>query len=78
MDPKCDLLHQLINNLTVVLGECELLRDQASEEANRRLTIVQQRAIYMTELIRQHQCPIPRQQPSRVGLIRSIVRTIVG
>jgi len=78
MDAKCDLLHQLINNLTVVLGECELLRDKACDEANQRLTIIQQRATFMTELIRHHQCPALPQAPRRVGLVRSLVRTLVG
>lgn len=66
-DPRCDLLHGLLNSLTIVIGECELLREDACQKANRRLNVIRQQADHMTELILQQSCPLPRRQPRREG-----------
>lgn len=77
-DPRCDLLHELLNSLTVVLGECDLLQDEACQQASLRLSIIREQAHYMAELIREHRCPVPRHQPRPEGFIRSLIRAAVG
>ncbi|HEU5401908.1 MAG TPA: hypothetical protein VFU86_11155 [Terriglobales bacterium] len=62
-DRRCHLLHQLMNCLTVVLGECELLQMKAGLEDNRRLAIIHERAGYMAELIRHYDCPAEFESP---------------
>jgi signal transduction histidine kinase len=78
VDSKCELLHELLNSLTVVLGECELLQDKACQDANQRLTIIREKATHMTEIIRHYECLVPRYEPRREGVIRSIVRAAIG
>ncbi len=54
---KCKLLHQILNGLTVVVGQCELMNDSTPEVANRRLRVIEERAKEMAELILQSECP---------------------
>ena len=75
-DPNSALLHQLLNSLTVILGECELLQDEACVEANKRLAIIRERAAHMTQIICQAQGqPVP---PPRQGFVRTILRAATG
>lgn len=73
---KCDLLHEFLNNLTVIIGQCELLRDETCADANLRLTIISERAHHMTEIIRHHECIAPPHAPRREGFIRAALRAL--
>jgi hypothetical protein len=54
---RCKLLHEILNGLTVVVGQCELIHDSIPEVANRRLRVIEERAKKMAELILQRECP---------------------
>jgi len=63
-DSKCDLLHEILNRLTVVIGQCDLIQETTSnqdpacnEEANRRLLAIKTSANKMADLILKHRCP---------------------
>ena len=72
-DKKCCLLHELMNNLAIVLGECELLEAEAHGKESPRLAIIRERASHMAELVRHYDCPVDY-QPPHDGLIKSLVR----
>ena len=79
MEPlKCSLLHDLLNSLTVVLGECELLQDTNCAEANSRLTVIREQANHMTDIIRHHRCPTERYTAPRESVFRSLLRVVTS
>jgi len=45
------LLHDLLNQITVIAAECELMTDFACKDANARLTIIMKAAKNMEALI---------------------------
>jgi hypothetical protein len=64
-DRKCDLLHEVLNRLTVIVGQCELIQETAcnqdtpcKKEANRRLQMIRTSANQMARLILKHQCTV--------------------
>lgn len=59
----CRLMHELMNSLTVVLGECELLLLKSSDEGKERLEIIRERVTHMAEFIRHYECPADYEQP---------------
>lgn len=71
-DKKCSLLHELMNNLAIVLGECELLESERGEKCP-RLEVIRERANHMAELVRHYDCPADY-EPPRDGFIKSVFR----
>jgi hypothetical protein len=59
--------HKFMNDLTVILGSCELLKDpqQDSPECKRRLEVIWEVAHGMVEELKAHQCQLERQGYSR-------------
>lgn len=57
-DNRCKLLHQILNGLTVVVGQCELMHDSTPEVVNRRLRVIEEHAKGLAELILQNECPV--------------------
>lgn len=72
-DKQCYLMHELMNCLTVVLGESELLQANAGLHGNERLTIIRDRANHMAELIRHYDCPA-KYEPVPDGFFKTLVR----
>ncbi len=72
-DKQCYLMHELMNCLTVVLGECELLQAKDGLEGNQRLAIIRERASHMARLIRHYDCPA-QYEPAQDGFLRTLVR----
>lgn len=55
--PACVLGHDFINNLSVILGECELLEAHAADPAcARRLSIIKDTAQEMVRKLNSHRC----------------------
>ncbi len=67
------LLHELLNCLTVVLGECELLQVKDGLEGNERLAIIRERANHMAQVIRRYDCPA-EYAPPRDGFFQTLFR----
>ena len=59
--------HKFMNDLTVILGSCELLKEaqQDSPECKRRLEVIWEVAHGMVEELKAHQCQLERQGYSR-------------
>jgi signal transduction histidine kinase len=57
---NCLLAHDLLNKLTVVLGNCELLKEEAPEGSARlkRLLLIRDVAASMAESIKKHHCDL--------------------
>lgn len=72
-EKHCRLMHELMNSLTVVLGECELLMLKASAESKDRLEIIRERTTHMAELIRHFDCPA-EYEPRNEGFFESLFR----
>lgn len=72
-DKQCYLMHELMNCLTVVLGECELLLLKTSPEGKERLEIIRGRATHMASLIRHYDCPA-EYEPAHDGFFKTLVR----
>jgi len=54
----CSLTHDLINKLSVIIGECELLEEHVADpEHGDRLHVILRVAHAMTAAIRGHRCP---------------------
>lgn len=58
--PSCLLAHDLLNKLTVVLGNCELLKEEAPEDSAclKRLLLIRDVAASMAEDLKKHQCQL--------------------
>jgi hypothetical protein len=58
--PTCLLAHSLINKLSIIVGRCDLLREEALEESEcyQSLMSIQEVARSMAEEITQHQCKL--------------------
>jgi len=55
--PRCSLTHNLINKLSVIVGECELLNEHAMEaECARRLGVIIKTAQTMAAELQRHHC----------------------
>jgi len=56
--PICMLAHELVNNLSVIVGRCDLLGDpdQSDDERTRHLQAIRQTAKSMADRLNQHQC----------------------
>ncbi len=55
--PICMMAHDLINSLSVIVGNCDLLKQlDQPEDATARLTRIRDTATQMAETLREHQC----------------------
>ncbi len=56
--PRCMMSHKFMNDLTVILGSCELLKEaqQDSPECKRRLEVIWEVAHGMVKELKAHQC----------------------
>lgn len=56
--PICMLAHELVNNLSVIVGRCELLSDldQPDDERTRHLQAIRETAKSMADRLNHHQC----------------------
>jgi hypothetical protein len=56
--PSCILAHGLINKLSTIVGNCDLLKQEAPEnsECLERLSLIRETARAMAEELRAHQC----------------------
>ena len=56
--PSCILAHELINKLTVIVGHCDLLKENAPEDSHclERLMQIREVAKSMAEELNSHQC----------------------
>jgi hypothetical protein len=74
--PTCMLTHDLLNNLSVIVGHCDLLRDPDRTEAERAEYLAQilKTAQLMADRLKDHQCrptlaerTAPGQQENLIG-----------
>lgn len=72
-EKQCYLMHELMNSLTIVLGECELLLLKTPGEGKERLEIIRERATQMAELIRHYECPT-EYDPHQNGFLETLFR----
>ncbi|HEV2469844.1 MAG TPA: hypothetical protein VGS78_11660 [Candidatus Sulfotelmatobacter sp.] len=62
--PKCWLSHHFINKLSVIIGSCQLLQEQAEEsdrldaEGIHRLAVIMDIAKEMSKELREHECQL--------------------
>lgn len=59
-EPSCLLSHVLVNKLSVIIGNCELLEEQAQagSECAKRLGLIRDVAQEMAEELNKHQCKL--------------------
>jgi hypothetical protein len=56
-EPMCMMAHDLVNSLSIIIGNCDLLRESdQSDDAISRLTRIRDTATQMAETLREHQC----------------------
>ena len=55
--PKCTIVHKLLNNLSVIIGNCDLLIEKTEEgtEYADRLAVIREAAQTAAERITEHQ-----------------------
>jgi len=61
--PKCFLSHDLINKLSVIVGSCEILREETADGqfdsgCAHRLDVIQQIAKAMADALQEHECEL--------------------
>ena len=58
--PICLLAHDLLNQLSVIVGRCDLAGDSVGETAAaaRHLKVIRETAVSMAETLKQHQCQL--------------------
>ena len=56
--PGCLLAHSLVNKLSIIVGQCDLLHEKAPEdpECLRRLLIIRDLAKSIAKELNEHQC----------------------
>jgi len=56
-EPMCMLAHDLLNKLTTVIAECEmLLQEDADSPASHRVRVIREMSVRMAEHVSRHQC----------------------
>lgn len=68
-EPANLLLHEVINQLTVIVGNCDLMSPELREgsESAKRLGLIYEAAIKMAEALKQDQCRVGKGSESREG-----------
>jgi hypothetical protein len=68
-EPANLLLHEVIHQLTVIVGNCDLMSPELREgsESAKRLGLIQETAIKMTEALKQDQRQVWKRSESREG-----------
>ncbi len=62
--PKCWLSHHFINKLSVIIGSCQLLQEQADEsdgldtECAHRVAVILEVAREMSKELKEHECQL--------------------
>ena len=73
--PICILAHDLVNDLSVIVGHCDLMLDvgQSDEQRAKHLSRIRQAAKSMADKLKHHQCQLaslartlPRHQEEKV------------
>ena len=64
VQPTCVLAHGFVNNLAIIVGECELLASSVTSPAgDRRLGIIKDMALEIVKTLNSHKCtcasPVP-------------------
>jgi hypothetical protein len=56
--PSCNLAHDLVNKLSIIVGNCDLIKEQAEDSpvCRQRLQIIRRIAMEMATALQQHQC----------------------
>jgi hypothetical protein len=58
-EPMCTLSHDLLNKLTAVIAECELLLLEDSESpASERVRVIREISVKMADQVSRHQCQV--------------------
>ena len=66
---RCLLAHDLINDLSVILGRCELLGELMAENADvvKNLRMLQEAATHMLNRIAERPCELPSRRTKASG-----------
>ncbi len=69
---ECSLSHNLINNLSVIVGSCEILRERTlngrfDSECSHRVDVIQRMALAMTKTLKEHEDEIDNPPSLRKG-----------
>jgi hypothetical protein len=69
--PSCCLAHDLLNKLTAILAECELLQSESpTPAASQRVRVIQELARQIGQTVVHHQCTLDeilRSHVQRIG-----------
>ena len=59
-EPTCLLAHRLVNKLSAIIGNCDLLNEQveAGSECAKRLSLIHDVAQEMAKELNEHQCEL--------------------
>jgi hypothetical protein len=56
-EPACTLAHDLLNRLTTVIAECELLLlEDPDSPASHRVRVIKEMSVHMADHVSRHQC----------------------
>jgi signal transduction histidine kinase len=58
-EPMCTMAHDLLNKLTAVIAECELLLlENPESSAAHRALVIKEMSVQMAERVSRHQCRV--------------------
>jgi signal transduction histidine kinase len=67
--PNCSLAHDLLNKLTAILGQCEMLQPEVTTEvAAQRVAVIRELAAQLAQTVIRHQCALDKILRSQVDL----------
>ncbi len=72
----CSLAHDMINKLSIIVGQCELLEEKAEAKCAERLLIIRQTALAMAVAINHGDCrdsELETLQPRRSSTINPLI-----
>jgi len=58
--PSCNLAHDLVNKLSIIVGNCDRMKEKAedSHACHHRFQIIRRVAIEMATVLQHHQCDL--------------------
>lgn len=57
--PSCDLAHEVLNKLSIIVGSCDLMRDEVESVAClQRLQTIRRAALELADNLQYHQCHV--------------------